>query len=87
MDIEIAKCDKKLDLARLNLEKIKKMEAQADYEETVPANVRLFNEDKVRILGSLNPRVSVDSSAFSYSARHMKRRLQLWSYLKSCLRN
>ncbi len=48
LDVEIAKCDKKLDLAKLNLEKVRKVESQADYEETVPANVRLINEDKVR---------------------------------------
>lgn len=48
LDAEIAKCDKKLHLAQLNLDKIKKIEAQADYEETVPANARLANEEKVR---------------------------------------
>ena len=47
LNIEIAKCDKKLDLAGLNLQKIVKMQTQADYEDTVPANVRLANEDKV----------------------------------------
>ncbi|KAF9650388.1 hypothetical protein BDM02DRAFT_3185428 [Thelephora ganbajun] len=45
-DVEIAKCEKKLDLARLNLEKIRKVESQPDYEETVPENVRLINADK-----------------------------------------
>lgn len=53
LDIEIAKCGKKLDLARLNLQKIVKMETQADYEDTVPANVRLANEDKVWLLLSI----------------------------------
>lgn len=48
LDVEIAKCDKKLDLAKLNLAKIVKVESQADYAETVPENVRLANEDKVR---------------------------------------
>ena len=47
IDSEIARTEKKLDLAQLNLEKITKVEAQADYEETVPANVRLVNEEKV----------------------------------------
>lgn len=47
LDVEIAKCDKKLDLARLNLGKITKIEAQPEYEETIPANVRLMNEEKV----------------------------------------
>ena len=44
---EIAKCEKKLDLARMNLDKIRKIQSQAEYEETIPANVRLLNEDKV----------------------------------------
>lgn len=48
LDVEISKCEKKLDLARLNLNKITKIEAQADYEETIPVNVRLANEEKVR---------------------------------------
>lgn len=44
---EIAKCEKKLDLARLNLQKIIKTESQPEYEETVPFNVRTANDDKV----------------------------------------
>lgn len=47
LDVEISKCDKKLDLARMNLQKVVKVEAQADYIETVPENVRQGNEDKV----------------------------------------
>jgi len=47
LDFELAKCEKKLDLARLNLEKIQKVESRPDYEETVPPNVRLLNEEKV----------------------------------------
>ena len=47
LDVEIAKCDKKLDLAKLNLDKVLKVESQPDYEETVPATVRLQNEEKV----------------------------------------
>lgn len=46
-DVEISKCEKKLNLARLNLEKVRKVESQPDYEETVPENVRVINEDKV----------------------------------------
>ncbi|EKM51310.1 uncharacterized protein PHACADRAFT_263357 [Phanerochaete carnosa HHB-10118-sp] len=46
LDAEIAKCEKKLHLAQLNLDKIVKIESQADYESTVPADVRLMNEDK-----------------------------------------
>jgi valyl-tRNA synthetase len=45
--MEIAKCEKKLDLAQMSLHKIIKVESQVDYEETIPANVRLANEDKV----------------------------------------
>lgn len=48
LDVEIAKCEKKLDLAKLNLEKVRKVESQPDYEDTVPASVRLQNEEKVR---------------------------------------
>ena len=47
LDVEIAKCDKKLDLAKMSLDKILKVEAQADYETTIPENVRLANEEKV----------------------------------------
>ncbi|KAG6849752.1 hypothetical protein H0H93_005550 [Arthromyces matolae] len=50
LDVEIAKCDKKLDLARLNLQKVVKVESHADYAETVPENVRLANEDKRKTL-------------------------------------
>ena len=47
LEKEINKCEKKLDLARLNLQKIVKIESQPGYEETVPANVRIANDDKV----------------------------------------
>ena len=47
LDTEIAKIDKKLDLARLNIDKVRKLEAQPEYESTVPENVRLINEEKV----------------------------------------
>ncbi|KAG6874009.1 hypothetical protein C0995_007966 [Termitomyces sp. Mi166 len=50
LDVEIAKCDKKLDLARLNFQKVVKVESQADYAETVPENVRLANEEKRKTL-------------------------------------
>jgi len=50
LDVEIAKCKKKLDLALLNQAKIVKTEAQPDYVETVPESVRLANEDKVRCI-------------------------------------
>ena len=48
VDVEIAKCTTKLDLAKMGLSKVLKVESQADYEETVPANVRLMSEEKVR---------------------------------------
>jgi len=47
LDNEISKCDKKLDLARLNLHKIVKLESQSEYSETVPANVQAANAEKV----------------------------------------
>lgn len=47
LDVEIAKCDKKLGLAQLNLDKVKKVEAQPNYEETIPVDVRIANEEKV----------------------------------------
>lgn len=48
LDNEIAKCDKKLGLARLNLTKLQKVESQPNYEETIPANVREANDEKVQ---------------------------------------
>jgi valyl-tRNA synthetase len=48
LDLEISKCDKRLEIARQSLEKITRIERQADYEDTVPSNVRIANEDKVR---------------------------------------
>jgi hypothetical protein len=47
LDVEIEKCDKKLSLAKMSLDKVRKVTSQLDYEETVPANVRLANEEKV----------------------------------------
>lgn len=52
LDVEIAKCDKKLDLARLNLSKVVKVESQPDYLNTVPENVRLANEEKRNTLNA-----------------------------------
>src|SRR6267378_5935587 len=49
LDNEIAKCNKKLDLVRLNLQKIIKVESQPEYEETVPLNVRDANLEKVNL--------------------------------------
>ncbi|KAI9432156.1 hypothetical protein BJY52DRAFT_1231946 [Lactarius psammicola] len=50
LDAEVAKCEKKLQLARLNLDKVRKVEAQSDYVETIPENVRLMNEDRRKTL-------------------------------------
>jgi valyl-tRNA synthetase len=50
LEVEIAKCDKKLDISRTTLQKMIKVETQPDYEDTVPANVRLANSEKVSCL-------------------------------------
>jgi len=52
LDAEIAKCDKKLTLARLNLEKIMKIVSQQDYAETVPSAVQMVNDEKVGLFVS-----------------------------------
>lgn len=46
VEVELTKCEKKLDLAKMNLKKIIDMEAKSD---SLPANVRLANEEKVRL--------------------------------------
>ncbi|KIJ23910.1 hypothetical protein M422DRAFT_39377 [Sphaerobolus stellatus SS14] len=48
LDNEIAKCDKKLDLAALNADKIRKLQSQPGYE-SVPENVRESNDEKLRV--------------------------------------
>ncbi|KIY44702.1 hypothetical protein FISHEDRAFT_67400 [Fistulina hepatica ATCC 64428] len=50
LDVEIARCDKKLDVARLGLAKVNKIESRPDYEQVVPADVRAANEDKRKTL-------------------------------------
>lgn len=47
LEAEVAKCDKKIDLVRLNLEKLYKVISQSDYQATVPEAVQLGNEEKV----------------------------------------
>ncbi|KZS93907.1 hypothetical protein SISNIDRAFT_474035 [Sistotremastrum niveocremeum HHB9708] len=47
LDQEIAKCDKKLDLAKMNEEKLLKTINQPDYENAVPENVRAVNTEKL----------------------------------------
>ena len=46
LNVEIAKADKKLGLTIMNLDKVKKVESQPNYEDTIPADVRLVNEEK-----------------------------------------
>jgi valyl-tRNA synthetase len=50
LDAEIAKCDKKLTFARLNLEKIMKIISQPDYADTVPSVVQITNDEKVAFI-------------------------------------
>ncbi|KAF8211093.1 tRNA synthetases class I-domain-containing protein [Mycena galopus ATCC 62051] len=64
LDVEIGKCDKKLDLARLNLQKIVKLESQPDYEETVPENVRLTNSEKRKTIEAEISTVELSKSMF-----------------------
>jgi hypothetical protein len=40
LDVEISKCEKKLLPIRLNLDKVKRVEAPSDCSETVPQNVK-----------------------------------------------
>ena len=48
LDAEIGKCSKKLDVARMNADKIRKIVSVPDYETTIPENVREVNAEKVR---------------------------------------
>lgn len=68
LDLEIAKCEKKLDLAQLNLQKIIKVQSQADYEETVPTTVRLANDEKVGMFSGFHKatQLIIDSSRGGY---------------------
>ncbi|KAJ6589846.1 tRNA synthetases class I-domain-containing protein [Mycena vulgaris] len=50
LDIEIARCERKLEISRMHLQKIAKIESQADYEDTVPDNVRMTNSEKRKTL-------------------------------------
>ncbi|KAI0338116.1 hypothetical protein BDW22DRAFT_1338444 [Trametopsis cervina] len=65
LDAEIAKCDKKLQLAQLNLDKIIKIEAQPEYEETVPANARLANEEKRKTLEADIENLNISKEMFT----------------------
>lgn len=53
LDAEILKCEKKLDVATLNADKLRKVEMQPEYETTVPETVRLANAEKVGLSSSL----------------------------------
>ncbi|KAG8215823.1 tRNA synthetases class I-domain-containing protein [Butyriboletus roseoflavus] len=50
LEAEVAKCDKKIDLVRLNLEKLYRVISQPDYQITVPEAVQLSNEEKRKTL-------------------------------------
>jgi valyl-tRNA synthetase len=52
LDVEIAKCEKKLDVAKMALAKVVK--AQEDYAENVPETVRTANDEKVCLFTELN---------------------------------
>ena len=54
LDAEIAKSEKKLHLAKMSLEKIKKAEAATNYEENVPVDTRMANEERVSHLYQSN---------------------------------
>lgn len=47
LDAEVAKLDKKLGLAQMSAEKIRKLQEQPDYEKNLPENVREANAEKV----------------------------------------
>ncbi|KIK07612.1 hypothetical protein K443DRAFT_673192 [Laccaria amethystina LaAM-08-1] len=65
LDLEISKCEKKLDLARLNLQKIVKVESQPDYTETVPENVRAANDDKKKTIEAEIATLELSKSMFT----------------------
>ncbi|KAJ7147637.1 tRNA synthetases class I-domain-containing protein [Mycena crocata] len=64
LDVEIAKCDKKLDVSQLNLQKLIKVESQPDYEDTVPANVRLANSEKRKTIEAEISTVELSKNMF-----------------------
>lgn len=49
LDAEIAKCEKKLQVVALGLNKVRKAESVPNYETTVPPDVREMNEEKVSV--------------------------------------
>ena len=48
LDKEIAKCTAKLTIANANADKLRKAQAQENYETAVPEPVRISNAEKVR---------------------------------------
>ncbi|EJT98070.1 hypothetical protein DACRYDRAFT_24610 [Dacryopinax primogenitus] len=50
LDAEIAKAQKKLDVAELNANKVRKAQSQPDYETTIPEQVREANTERLRVL-------------------------------------
>ncbi|KAF8332211.1 tRNA synthetases class I-domain-containing protein [Amanita rubescens] len=65
LEAEINKCDKKLDLARLNMAKVVKVESQPDYLVTVPEDVRLSNEEKRKTLEAEIATLELAKEAFT----------------------
>lgn len=47
LDAEVSKLEKKLGLAQMSADKIKKLQEQPDYEKNLPDNVRAANAEKV----------------------------------------
>lgn len=47
LDVEIAKCEKKLTLAQLNVDKVRKLIAQPGYEQNIPEDVKASNLENV----------------------------------------
>ena len=47
LDAEMSKCEKKLSVAQINADKLRKVKVQPDYESTVPESVRDSNAEKV----------------------------------------
>jgi valyl-tRNA synthetase len=50
LDAEVSKLEKKLGLAQMSADKIRKLQEQPDYEKNLPENVRESNAEKVRAL-------------------------------------
>ena len=86
LDLEIAKADKKLGLAIMNLDKVKKVESQPNYEGTIPADVRLANEEKVCVPLS-NRKYSSNRPIALTRGRSSKWNWRHWSLQKRCLQN